>query len=176
MVRLSFLLLYKHFKLYSPLHINPSSWTLQPKVFPRNHNFLSLKKDHSYSFFWIYRKKKIEGNIYIPSFLVTKNMIRGMVPNSISNVDTIYGTDLFYPSQPPSEWLKMIFLRWLKFNFRNGFGCWNLIHHLIRQSRSFFKQKMGCRSLKWVRTARPNLGVFSKFSKYTFFIALFLSL
>ena len=87
----------------------------------------------------------------------------------------IYGTDLFCPSHPPSEWLKMIFLRWLKLNFRNGFDCWNLTHHLIKQSRSFFEQKMGCRTLKWVRTARPNLGVFSKFSKYSFFVALLLS-
>ena len=76
---------------------------------------------------------------------------------------------MFCPSHPPSEWLKIIFLRWFKLNFRNGFGCWILTHHLIRQSRSFFKQKMGCRTLKWVRTARPNLGVFFKIFKIQFF-------
>ena len=84
---------------------------------------------------------------------------------------TIYGTDLFCPSQPRSKWLKIIFLRWLKLNFRNWFGCWNLTHHLIRQSRSFFKQKMGCQTLKWVPTSHPKLGVFSFFPKHTFVVA-----
>ena len=84
----------------------------------------------------------------------------------------LYGTDLFCPSHPPFEWLKTIFLSWLKLNFRNGFGCWNLTHHLIRQSRSFFEQKMGCRTLKWVPTSHPKLGVFSYFLKYTFIVAL----
>ena len=72
----------------------------------------------------------------------------------------------------PSEWLKLIFLRWLKLNFRNGFGCRNLTHHLIRQSRSFFKQKMGCRTLKWVCTVHPKLGVFSRLLKFNIFVAL----
>ena len=84
----------------------------------------------------------------------------------------IYGTDLFCPSHPPSEWLKIIFLRWLKLNFRNGFGCWNLTHHLIRQSRSFFKQKMGCRTLKWVCTMHPKLGVFSRLLIFNILVAL----
>ena len=74
----------------------------------------------------------------------------------------VYGTDLFWPSYPPSEWLKVTFLRRLKLNFENWFGCWNLTHFLIRQSRSFFEQKMGCQTLKWVRATRPKLGVFSK--------------
>jgi len=95
-----------------------------------------------------------------------------MTPTQVGNkYNHIYGTDLFCPSHPPSEWLKMIFLRWLKLNFRNGFGCWNLTHHLIRQSRSFFEQKMGCRTLKWVPTSHPKLGVFSYFPKYTFIVA-----
>ena len=59
----------------------------------------------------------------------------------------------FILPHPPSEWLKIVFLRWLKLNFRNLFGCWNLTHHLIRQSQFFFKPKMGCRILKWVPTS-----------------------
>ena len=82
----------------------------------------------------------------------------------------IYDTDLFCPSHPPSKWLKVIFFRWLKLNFRNGFSCWNLTHNLIRQSRSFFGQKMGCRTLNWVCTARPNLGVFFYFQNTAFLL------
>ena len=69
------------------------------------------------------------------------------------------------PLPSPFLMVKNDFLLWLKSNFRNGFGCWNLTHHLIRQSRSFFKQKMGCRTLKWVPTSHPKLGVFFLFSK-----------
>ena len=89
-----------------------------------------------------------------------------------SKGDHLYGTDLFCPSHPPSEWLKIIFLRWFKLNFRNGFGCWILTHHLIRQSRSFFKQKMGCRTLKWVCTVHPKLGVFSRLLIFNILVAL----
>ena len=47
-----------------------------------------------------------------------------------------------------------------------------MTHHLIRQSRSFFKQKMGCRTLKWVCTVHPKLGVFSRLLIFNILVAL----
>ena len=50
----------------------------------------------------------------------------------------IYGTDLFCPSHTPSEWLKIIFLRWLKIDIINWLCCWKFTCLLIRQRRSFY--------------------------------------
>ena len=61
------------------------------------------------------------------------------------------------------------FLRWLKFNFRNEFCCWNLTHHLIIHSHSFFEQKWdvgpwnGCAPNAWIWV------FFQNFQNFAFF-------
>ena len=60
---------------------------------------------------------------------------------SLTFMPYIYGTDLFCPSHPPSEWLKIIFLRWLTINFMNRFCSRKFTCLLIRQRRSFLVAK-----------------------------------
>ena len=54
------------------------------------------------------------------------------------NIWYIYGTDLYCPSHPPFIWLKIIFLRWLKVNVIDWFGCWKFTCLLISQRRPCF--------------------------------------
>ena len=92
-----------------------------------------------------------------------------------SSYKEVHGTDFFCPSLPASKWLKIILLRWLKINFKNWFGCWNLTHLLIRQSWSFFLTKNKNSDPKMGAYCTPDIGCFFLFYKMQLHCCFYIS-
>ena len=112
---------------------------------------------------------------YICTSSLTQSMERGSIFRyGLTLLNGYIWHRFILPLPPPFRMVKNDFLRWLKLNFRNGFDCWNLTHHLIKQSRSFFEQKMGCRTLNGC-VPHAQIWVFFQNFQNTIFLLLYYS-